>query len=278
MATDACPNCGKPTLATDAICWHCGYTLPRRARPRPETKAPRRGASRRSAASLTVEDESIEYDFRALAVYGLLTLAIILGLWLVMRALSRQPLLVRSAALDLGGNWVAVTDADLRYTLSIPTEWQWLDLAFRDQEELLGRVTGRQPYIGRALRVWEGADEEAAILAVAVGARTLEQPDPAPLVVVGRSEPLRDLTPDQALALAAQRLAISDEGINTRTAGQPQARFATLDNAGGYECRHLFTADAQVAYLVAACAPQANIGPLRGELDDILDSFQLLEH
>ena len=58
------------------------------------------------------------YDLRALLVYGLLTLALILSLWLVMRALGQQPVLVRSAALA-GGDWVTVTDSDLRYTLSL---------------------------------------------------------------------------------------------------------------------------------------------------------------
>jgi hypothetical protein len=261
-------------MATDTVCWHCGFALPKRARPSPASVTRRsRRPTARAADAAPMED-----DFRALALYGLLTLAIILGLWLVMRALSRQPILVRSAPLDLGGNWVAVTDADLRYTLNIPTEWQWLDVAFRDQQELLEKLAARQAYIDRALAVWNDGGDEVEILAVAVGARTLEEPDPAPLVVVGRSTPLRDLSVDEALSLVAQASTVSDEEINTRLAGQPQARFAILDNAGGYECRHIFVADGKAGYLVAACAPQANIGPLRDDMDDILDSFQLLEH
>jgi hypothetical protein len=214
----------------------------------------------------------------ALAVYGLLTLGIVVSLLLVMRSLGGRPILIRSAGLA-DGDWVTVTDADLRYTLSLPADWQWLDVAFRDQSALLDTLIDRQPYIARALRPLGEAAGDVAILAAAVGAQSLELPEPQPLLVVGRGESLDDLTPRAALeSLTKQPLPISGGSIDTRLAGQSQARFETLDDAEGYRCRHLFVADDEAAgYLVAACAPRPRFAALEGDLQAILDSFQLLE-
>ena len=282
--SESCPNCGKPVLPSDTVCWHCGYTLPKRPKSAPPANSGQ-PAERRvelhlpARSSPMTEAPPVAYDFRALFIYGLLTLLVVLGLWLVMRSLSRQPILVRSAAFSLGGDWVAVTDVDLTFTLSLPTDWQWLDVGFRDQSDLLERVRDRQPYIDRALRPLGSAADDVDILAVAVDTQALEEALPQPLVVVGRSTRLAELTPDEALALLAEQpLPISGQDIDTRLTGQPQARFTVLDQPRAYQCRHLFVPNqAGHAYLMAACAPQPRFGAVERDLDEILDSFQLLE-
>ncbi len=268
--SDACPNCGKPVLPTDTTCWHCGYALPKRPKAPPPARAPHQAPAAEAAAA--------DYDLRALAIYGLLALAVVVALWLVMRALGQQPVLVRSAALADGG-WVSVTDADLRYTLSLPAGWQWLDVGYRDQEALLAEVIERQGYVARALDPLGRAAGDVALLAVAANTRDLNGPDPIPFVVVGRSERLANLSPEDALALLAGRdPAATETAIDRHLAGQPQARFDLPDLANSYQCRHLFVADAGTAgYLVAACAPPADYGRLRLTLGAILDSFQLLQ-
>lgn len=282
--SENCPNCDKPVLPSDTVCWHCGYTLPKRPKAAPPAKS---GQPAESGVALhlpararpAAEAPPVAYDFRALAVYGALTLLVVLGLWLVMRSLSRQPILVRSAAFDLGGDWVAVTDVDLVFTLSLPTDWQWLDVGFREQSELLERVLDRQRYVDRALRPLGANAGDVDILAVAVDTQTLEEDVPQPFMVVGRSARLAGLTPEEALIqLAEQPLPTTGESIDTRLTGQTQARFTVLDQANAYQCRHLFVPDqAGSAYLVAACAPQTRFGALARDLDEILDSFQLLE-
>ncbi|HOU39944.1 MAG TPA: zinc ribbon domain-containing protein [Promineifilum sp.] len=266
-----CPNCGKPVLPTDTACWHCGYALPKRpktplpARPRPKDDAP-------------AEAATADYDLRALVVYGLLTLAVVLSLWLVMRALGQQPVLVRSAALA-GGDWVSVTDADLRYTLSLPGGWQWLDLSYRDQQALLAEVIDRQGYVAHALDPLARPAADVETLAVAANTRDLNATEPIPFVVVGRSERLRDLSPEDALALlAGHDRPVTETAVDRHLAGQPQARFTVSDFANSYQCRHLFVAGLDAAgYLVAACAPPAEFGTLGRDLNAILDSFQLLQ-
>jgi len=271
--SDACPNCGKPVLPTDTTCWHCGYALPKRPKAPPPPRPQPGRAGPAEAATATAD-----YDLRALAIYGLLTLAVLVALWLVMGALGQQPVLVRSAALA-DGDWVSVTDADLRYTLSLPGGWQWLDVSYRDQEALLAAVIERQGYVARALDPLGRAAGDVATLGVAANTRDLNGPDPVPFVIVGRSERLANLAPEDALALlAGHDPAATETAIDRHLAGQPQARFDLLDLANSYQCRHLFVADAGAAgYLVAACAPPADYGRLRPTLGAILDSFQLLQ-
>lgn len=279
---ESCPNCGKPVLPTDIVCWHCGYELPKRPKPRPAAKPAKGDSTLGSPArgQSPAQMEAVEYDLRALAVYGLLTLVIIVALWMVMRSLSRQPVLVRSAGIGLGADWVTVTDIDLRYRLSLPTEWQWLDVAYRDQNELLDKLIERQPYIGLALRPLGDTAGDVGILAVGVGAQVLEDSTPQPFVVVAQSGRLRDTAPQAALdLLTSQALPVTEQGVDTHLAGQTQARFNVLDMPNAYQCRHLFVADENAAgYLVAACAPQSRFGTLQRDLDEILDSFQLLEY
>jgi hypothetical protein len=272
--TESCPNCGKPVLPTDTACWHCDYALPQRARAKARPPMPAR------VGPLVREQptgDASDYDLRALLVYGLLTLALILCLGLVMRALGRQPVLVRSVALA-GGDWVTVTDIDLHYTLSLPADWQWLDVAYRDQTELLPTIIERQPAIGQALAPLGAPAGDVAILAVALGAQDLTAADPIPFAVVGRSRRLRALAPQAALDLLdGQELSLTEAAVATHLAGQPQARFKVFDPVTAYQCRHLFVADGTAyGYLVAACAPQAGYGTRQQQLDDLLDTFQLL--
>ena len=271
--SETCPNCGKPVLPTDTACWHCGYALSKRAKPKPAPPPPRVGPLAREQST----GDAADYDLRSLLIYGLLTLALLLSLWLVMLALGRQPVLVRSATLA-GGDWVTVTDSDLRYTLSLPTDWQWLDVAYRDQTELLATIIEHQPPIGQALAPLGAPAGDVTILAVALGTQDLTAADPIPFAVVGRSERLRALEPQAALDLLDGRaLALSEATIDTHLAGQTQARFKVFDPSTAYQCRHLFVADPRTyGYLVAACAPQGGYGTLQQQLDDLLDTFQLL--
>jgi len=274
--SDSCPNCGKPVLPTDTACWHCGYALPKRGKAKAAPLPERVGPLTREPATDDAAGAA-DYDLRSLLVYGLLTLALILSLWLVMRALGRQPLLVRSATLA-GGDWVTVTDTDLRYTLSLPADWQWLDVAYRDQSDLLAAIIERQPAIGQALAPLGAPAGDVTILAVALGAQDLTTTEPIPFAVIGRSERLRALEPRAALDLLdGQELSMTETAVDTHLAGQTQARFKVFDAATATQCRHLFVADARAyGYLVAACAPQATYGTLQHQLDDLLDTFQLL--
>lgn len=276
--SDRCPNCDKPVLPDDVVCWHCGHQLPKRAAAAP----PKQQASGKTLGPIEREQTTApaEYNWRALLVYGVLTLAILVALWLVMRSLSTRPVLVSGAGFDTGGDWVRVTDADLRYTVAIPTEWQWIDPADGDQNGALARTTARQTYVNRALRPLGEFAGDTETAALAVGTRSLEETNPQPFLLVARSERLRGATPQTVLdVLDEAAFQISEKSIDTHLAGQPQARFTATDQANAYQCRHLFvTGEDKPGYLVAACAPQDRFGAMQRDLNNILDSFQLLEY
>lgn len=266
---EACPNCGKPVLETDTQCWHCGYSLPKRARPKP--------AARQDGDRARSRMPDGAYDLRALVVYGLLTVAIVLALWLVMRELGGRHVLLRDAGSARPG-WVSVTATDASYTLSFPSNWQWLDVSFRDQGALLAEVVARQPAVEQALEPLGREAGDVELLAVALGTQDLQSDVPVPYAVVGRSVGLADLTPQAALdRLAAAAAPVTGTALDTRLAGQPQARFTAHIGSGTYRCRHLFTAGEAAGYLLAACAPQSDFAARERDLNDILDSFRLLE-
>lgn len=280
-----CENCGKRVLPSDTLCWHCGYKLPQRTAavdltlPSRASKDAAPAATPAPAAAASTSAPSAPYDLCALGIYGALTLFLILALLLVMRALGQQPLLVNSAGLSLGDDWIQLTDSGLRYTLGVPGGWQWLDVPFRDQQSVLADLIERQPYIARALNPLGAVAGDVNIQGVAIGSQALELPDPAPFAVIATSARLRDLDPQGALdMLASSPLPAVDRREDTSVPLQPRARFSVLDAPANYQCLELFTTDRETAaYLVAACAPQDQFATNQRDLNAILDSFQLLE-
>jgi hypothetical protein len=278
---ETCEYCGNKVLATDTVCWHCGRQLSQR----PATQAPASRPSplvRRSSAAATAAPEEANatvYDFRAILAYGLLTAIIFIALLLLMHALGRRPLLVSGADLRLGADWTTVTDSELRYTLSLPAGWQWLDGAFRQQQALVDEVARREPNVARSLAPLGETTGDLALIAIGLLPETAESGDSLTFVAVGRSVQLAQLSPEQVLAvLAEQALPLSSTALVEHLPGQPQARFGWLDSAQQLQCRNLFVAQGAAGYLLAACAPQEQFGRVQRDLEEILDSFQLLQH
>jgi hypothetical protein len=223
------------------------------------------------------------YDLRAIIVYGALTVIILAALLAVMRSLGRQPLLVAGADLRLGDNWTTVTDSELRYALSLPSGWEWLDGAYREQQRLLDELAVSTSNIRWSLAPLGEVAGDVELLAVAYRPEPPEIGRPLIFAAIGRSQRLGGVTPQQALDLLAGQslpsLPIAATDLIENIPGQPQARFALLDNSRQVQCRTLFMPndDDSVGYLVAACAPQESFGRVQRDLDIILDSFQLFQ-
>jgi hypothetical protein len=285
IMSERCENCGNPVLATDTICWHCGWKLPKRPRlktsspaPPPTARSRQAREARESAGSDTLAVD--RYDLRAIIVYGALTAVILVALLVVMRSLGRQPLLVAGADLRLGDDWTAVTDNNLRYVLSLPSGWQWLDGAYREQQGLLDELAASVPNIRWSLAPLGEVAGDLELLAVAYQPEPPEVGGPFVFVAIGRSQRLGQIAPQQALELLAERsLPLAATDLIENIPGQPQARFALLDNSRQVQCRTLFMPndDESVGYLVTACAPQESFGRVQRDLDRILDSFQLFQ-
>lgn len=278
--SERCENCGNPVLATDTVCWHCGQQLPKKSQPKPSPIRRLRGFRPPSTRLADAEAAVAQpYDLRAIAIYGLLTLLILLLLLLTMQSLGRRPLLVAGADLRLGADWTAVTDNELNYTLSLPSGWQWLDSTFRQQQALLDEVASTEPSIGWSFSPFAESAEDLELLAIAFLPQSPDSPEPMTFVAIGRSRQLAALTPPQVLdLLAEQPVTIVGTATVEPFPGQPQARFGLLSDTRQMQCRSLFTAATETAYLAAACAPQNSFGRIQRDLDSILNSFQLLQH
>ena len=274
-----CENCGKRVLPTDTLCWHCGWKLPQRTAPVDLTLNPTvRETAVAEAAPPT------DFNLRAIAISGALTLLLIVALLLVMRALGQRPLLVSSAGREMGDDWVQLTDSQLRYTMGIPSGWQWLDVPFRDQQAVLADVLARQPAIGRSLNSLGDLAGDAIIEGVGLDTPALQLPDPVPFVVVATSAQLHQLEPQAILdAMASSGSIVIEPHIDTSVPLQPQARFGVFNEALGFQCQHLVVANRdlaaadQIAYLVSACAPQSQFAAIQRELETVLSSFQLIQ-
>jgi hypothetical protein len=284
--SERCENCGNPILATDTVCWHCGWQLPKRPK-QSRAKTPSPGRAR--AARLRPAGEAAEpgvstteaYDLRAIAIYGALTLLILLALLSVMRSLGRQPILVASADLRLGADWTAVTDSELNYTVSLPAGWEWLDGTFRQQQALVDELVSTAPDIRWSLTPLGEVAGDQELLAIGFQPQPPETEEPPTFVAISRSHRLGQVTPQQALELLAEQslpsLPIAATDLVENIPGQPQARFSLLDNSRQVQCRTLFVTGASAAFLVTACAPQQRFGLVQRDLNDILDSFQLFQ-
>lgn len=277
--SERCENCGNPVLATDTVCWHCGRQLPQKPQPKPSpTKRLRRFTPPSTRLADTEAAVTQPYDLRAIAIYGLLTLVILLLLLLTMQSLSRRPLLVAGADLRLGADWTAVTDNDLNYTLSLPPGWQWLDSKFRQQQALLDETAAAEPNIAWSLSPLGAGVNDLELLAIGFLPQPPDDRQPMTFVAIGRSQQLAVLTPQQALALIADHPLVTASATAEPFAGQAQARFGLLSSNQQMQCRSLYTAAAEAAYLVATCAPQSSFARFQRDLDNILNSFQLLQH
>ena len=98
---DRCPNCDKPILPADTVCWHCGYQLPKRA------AAPHKQRVSGGAPD-PVEQEQMaapaDYNWRALLIYGLLTLAT--ALRVLGQAVSAMTVMVVGGCLQVLAVWL----------------------------------------------------------------------------------------------------------------------------------------------------------------------------
>ncbi|MFQ5419787.1 MAG: hypothetical protein ACE5EY_05435, partial [Anaerolineae bacterium] len=97
MNDHSCPNCGQTILASDTICWHCGWQLPRKSSPATSTAPPME------------ESEAESYSLQTILAYvGMTVMVVVLAGW-VMGSLGKRPLVVTDEQTTLPAGWTAVT-------------------------------------------------------------------------------------------------------------------------------------------------------------------------
>lgn len=257
-----CTNCGHPALETDTVCWHCGWQL-----------SPPRVIKANARQSEAVAEEP--YPLTAVVFQGVMTVAVIIAVLLVMRSLGQKPLIIIHPETRLSADWLPVTDPAQRFTLDLPVDWTWLDES--DQPRFADLLQADDQFQA-ALAPLSNFVEDTELLLVARGSRG-STGELTGFVVVAHSESLDALTPQQAIELVSQQaaeLTIRETSLVESLTGQTQATILVDGVGDQLRCRQQLTPGQPDSFLLTACSPTAQFPRYANDLQNILNSFQIL--
>lgn len=277
--TYTCQNCGQPALETDTICWHCGQPL-----------AGKKDKTNQAAKETAVSPESLpSLPIQSIAVYGGLTLVIIIALLWVMQALGQQPQVVRGLSSSLKPGWTAVTDHSRLFTLNMPAQWQKLDRTDPLQEEAFITTLRQNSQYQSVLAPYDAmADDRQPLLLAQADQTETETAVPA-FILVTRSRQISQLSPKEVttrLEAGPAGLELQRVNLEASVDGREQVTYIT---ALPYEnqtlrCQQLFyksvndsvSGDDPASYLIIGCVSQDSYPTYTNIFHDILVSFQPL--
>jgi hypothetical protein len=259
--TRTCDNCRRPVLDTDTVCWHCGWKLSPAA-PSPKELEPQ--------AVEEEQESTLEATPLTLIIfYGGLTFLIIIALLWLINSLAQSPTIFGESSQS--SEWVTLTDPEQRFTIRVPTHWQWV---FQDEIQA-------QPREGTLLENERWFPAAIAPLGSLVPEieHIFTAGNESILLVIARSERLNRLTPEQTVASLTQEsfpgLVIENARQAQNSAGEIVAIFTVTQENPALRCRQLLLPGPSTAYLAAACAAADDAAQFMDEFDLALDSLQL---
>ena len=254
-------------LETDSKCWHCGQPLP--------------GREDAGGKKVKVRDSwTRDSGPASIAIFGGLTLLVVVAALLVMSSLGGQPQLQIRLGTRARPDWTFFTASDGRFTVTLPNSWTWQD--------------GTDPAAAAALQTHLDAGERYQLASQPFGAETedltilfaAEGPQPGngepPFMIVASSPLLNQLTYKEAVVF----LLNSDYDLQ-------QARYVDnfdkshvsiivnprVDDTSGQaiRCRQQFVLGREESLLASLCAPAGRFSAYSNQFNEILTSFQHLE-
>ncbi len=266
-----CENCGRAALDNDEVCWHCGRPLPGRE-----------GAGRKKVRAR--ESWTRDGGPGSIAVFGGLTLAVVVAAALVMAALGRQPQLQVRLGTRTPPGWTFLTPAAGRFTITLPDDWTWLDAADPDDAAQLEVLEEQQPRLRLATHPL-GAETDDMDLLFAAGNPLRGQAE-RPFLVVAASPLLNRLTYQEAVnflagsdydILAVRFVDDFDKSHVAILVDTPLADAAIRSQDGQIiRCRQQFVLGQEQSLLLSLCAPAETFDAYANTFDQILASFQHL--
>ncbi len=265
--TTKCENCGQPLLEGDTECWQCGRKV---------TSAV--GGATTAQVKQKWGQASSSSEIPALAVYGGLTVFLIVLALLVTIYLGRQPL-VQAASQAPSDGWAFVTNRPRDFVLMLPESWAILDE--HDAEgDAFDRLVTASPRLTQATYPLGNMAEDLRVLFVAAegidAGQAGDDPAPAQFVVVAGSDLLNRLSNEEAQAVA-ERAAAADqidlvEAMYVDDFDRSHLFLATRipTESGELICRQQFVVGDSSSLIVAACGPDQQLSGA------ILESFQRL--
>jgi len=267
-----CENCGHAALETDETCWHCGGPLPgRQGAGRKKVKARESWARDRGPGSI--------------AVFGGLTLLVILAAVLVMTTLGRQPQLQVRLGTRTPPGWTLLTPADQLFTITLPADWSWLNSADSDDVAELESLVQQQPRLRLATHPL-GAETDDMRFLFAAG-DPLPPRDLTPFLVVAASPLLNRLTYQEAVSflsgsdydvLATRFVDDFDKSHVDILVDTPLGDLSgQQEGAGSIRCRQQFVLGRRQSLLLSLCSPPGRFDAYVTAFDQVLASFQHLD-
>lgn len=266
-----CPYCDGRLLEDDTVCWQCGrqVTGVQQSSP-PAAGAPEEVVGPGAGSPEAAPEDGPPVRASALTIYGGLTVVVVLIALLLTIFLGRRPL-VQTGGVPLQEGWIVVTDRARTFTLTLPAQWQTLDVAVAPQREQVQQLLEEIPSTRRATTPLGSFVDDDEVLFLATGARQLT------FLLVSESRRLNRLNPQDAIDLArgADAAVLEANHVQNFDKSHVALRVALSgDEQTGPVCRQQFITGEDVALLLALCAEP---GQLNEEtVNTILNSVQRL--
>jgi hypothetical protein len=262
-----CENCGQLSLKSDQVCWHCGEPMPWYDEDALEKVQVKDGWGRNAPPS-------------SLFLYAGITVAVLLGLFLVMASLGQQPQVQITLGTRPPDEWELITSVDKNLTFHIPVEWNWFDAGDSDhQDRLHTLVAGDKSYLAGTLPLGEAVDD-LEVLFLAHSPLVSSEVTPA-FMVVATSSKLNRLTYEDAITylregdfvLSQLQLIDNFEKSHLSIIVETASQDPSLDRL---RCRQQFIRGDDLGMLATLCAPIQRYTANQATFEEIARSFQRL--
>lgn len=267
-----CENCGHAALDTDNTCWHCGEPLPGREDAGRKKVKVRESWARDSGPG-------------SVAIFGGLTLLVVVAAVLVMGSLGRQPQLQVRLGTRSKSGWTLLTGGDRLFTVTLPDSWSWLDGADPQAEAELSQLLDAEPRFELATHPL-GAETDDTTILFAAG-DPLPGDGRTPILVVAASPLLNRLTYQEATSFLSssdyeiQRVRFVDDfdkshvRIEVDTPWDSQS--SDENSVERMRCQQQFVLGRDQSLLISLCAAPGRLGAYGRTFEEIMASFQHLD-
>jgi hypothetical protein len=267
-----CENCGHAALDTDETCWHCGAPLPGR-----------QGTGRKKVKAR--ESWTRDGGPASIAIFGSLTLLVVVAAALVMATLGRQPQLQVRLGTRTRPGWTLLAPANRAFTVTLPDSWSWLDSTDPGAAAELDALIRTEPRLRLATHPLGAETEDMRILFAA--GDPLPAHDLTPILVVAASSLLNRLTYQEAVSflsgsdydiLGVRFIDDFDKShVDILVDTPPVDPSGQAESAAAIRCRQQFVLGRQQSLLLSLCAPPGRFDAYTHVFDQILASFQHLD-
>jgi hypothetical protein len=297
-----CANCGAAALPGDTSCWQCGRefsgTASAGSPDRPTAENSEESASwpdgppvqtiasepdmepgqrNTGTGTVSMEQSTVVMSVPRSLLLTLVTALLVIVVLALFGVLGKYPL-VQMRGDEWAGNWRPIDDDAMRFTLTLPPDWEWQGEAVSSlpEQERAATVPGA---IQQA--VWTELiqmEPELKLLGVAAPGEMTSPATATPAVMVfgpGAIPATRVETLLVDIADASQVVEVA-EYVDDFARSHQAIEVQQQEGAASRTCRiHLYSRDT-TAFLVLGCAQHVEFGRNETTLRRILDSFQPL--